>query len=210
MKQKYLPFIVLLFSLFITACNQQPATPPPPTEEAAAAEINYVPFSDETLGLATVYPEDWTAQTVFGGLTIASSQAVIESESLANLGEEGFVNFIPGELGVFNAQTGQDFRPIDALIILGVYKQLLEREGQSYQIVEPAHSLDIEAQSAGIMVLHSTEEGESLITILAVIINEDYMALISAASLEPSAATMRPIFDQIINGTQVTFPAGLK
>ncbi len=210
MKQKYLPFILLLLSLFITACSQQPATPQPPTEEAVTAEISYVPFSDETLGLATVYPEDWTAQTVFGGLTIASSQAIIESESLADLGEEGFVNFIPGELAVFNAQTGQDFRPIDALIILGVYKQLLEREGQSYQIVEPAHSLDLEAQSSSLMVLHSTEEGESLITILAVIINEDYMALISAASLEPSAAEMRPVFEQIINNTQVSFPAGLK
>lgn len=208
MKPKYLPFIVLLFSLIIAACNQPPASPV--TEETTAAEMNYTPFSDKTLGLATVYPEDWVAQTVFGGLTIASSQAVIDAESLANLGEEGFVNFIPGELGVFNLQTGQDFRPIDALIALSVYKQLLEREGQSYQIVEPAHSLDIEAQSAGMMVLRSTEEGEPLITILAVIINEDYMALISAASLEPSAATMRPIFDRIINSTQVTFPAGIK
>jgi hypothetical protein len=172
--------------------------------------MNYVPFSDETLGLATVYPEDWVAQTVFGGLTIASSQAVIDAESLADLGEGGFVNFIPGELGVFNLQTGQDFRPIDALIILGVYKQLLEREGQSYQIVEPGRSLDIEAQSAGMMVLRSTEDGQPLITILAVIIDEDYMALISAASLEPSAVTMRPIFERIITSTQVTFPAGLE
>jgi hypothetical protein len=210
MKPKHIHLIAFLFVLFAAACDRQAATPPPATAETVPANINYVPFSDETLGLATVYPEDWVVQTVFGGLTIASSQAVIDAESLANLGEEGFVNFIPGELGVFNLQTGQDFRPIDALIALGVYKQLLEREGQSYQIVEPAHSLDIEAQSAGMMVLRSTEEGEPLITILAVIINEDYMALISAASLEPSAATMRPIFDRIINSTQVTFPAGLK
>lgn len=208
MKQKLL-LILLLFPL-LAACNQESATPAPATTEAAAAEMNYVPFSDETLGLATVYPEDWVAQTVFGGLTIASSQAVIEAESLADLGDEGFVNFIPGELGVFNLQTGQNFRPIDALIILGVYKQLLEREGQSYEVIEPGHSLDIEAQSAGMMVLRSTENGQPVITILAVIINEDYMALISAASLESNATTMRPVFEHIITSTEVTFPAGLR
>ena len=206
MKQKYLPVIVLLLSLYITACNQQPDTPPPATDEAATANINYVPFSDEKLGLALVYPEDWTAQTVFGGLTVASSQSVIDADSLADLGEDGFVNYIPGELGVFNLQTGQNFTAKDALIILGVYKQLLEREGQTFRIVEPAHSLDIEAQSSGLMVLNSTEDGESITTILAVIINEDYMVLISAASLESSAATMRPIFDHIIESTLVSFP----
>ena len=56
------------------------------------------------------------------------------------------------------------------------------------------------------MVLNSTEDGESITTILAVIINEDYMVLISAASLESSAATMRPIFDHIIESTLVSFP----
>jgi hypothetical protein len=210
MKQTYLRLITLLLILLAVACNQQPTITPDTTIEAAAADINYIPFSDAELGLAIVYPEDWVTQTVFGGLTTASSQAVIDAESLADIGENGFVNYLPGELGVFNLQTGQDFRPIDALVILGVYKQLLEREGQSYQIVEPAHSLDIEAQSSGMMVLRSTENGKPLITILAVIINEDYMALISAASLESSAATMRPIFDRIISSTQVTFPTGLK
>jgi hypothetical protein len=206
MKQKYLPFIILLLGLFITACSQQPAATA--TEEAATAvpDINYVPFSDEKLGLAIVYPEDWVVQPVFGGLTVASSQDVIDADSLAAMGENGFVNFLPGELDVFNFQTEQNFSGTDALGVLGVYKQLLEREGQSYDIVEPAQLLDIEAQSASMMVLHSTEDGESVITILAVVINEDYMALISAASLESSAATMRPIFDRIINSTQVTFP----
>lgn len=206
MKPKYLPWIVLLFTLFAAACGSKQ----PEAQPTAAADVNYVPFSDETLGLSILYPEDWVVKTVFGGLTAASAQEVIDADSLADIGENGFVNFIPGELGVFNLQTGQNFSPQDALIILGVYKQLLEREGQSYQIVEPAHSLDIEAQSAGMMVLRSTEDGESLITILAVIINEDYMALISAASLEPSAAAMRPVFDRIIGSTQVTFPAGLE
>ena len=205
MKLKYLRLVILPLMLFAAACNQQPDTPLP-----AAADINYIPFSDEALGLSIVYPEDWVVQTVFGGLTTASSQEVIDANSLADIGENGFVNFIPGELGIFNLQTSQSFSAKDALIILGVYKQLLEREGQSYEIVEQARSLDIEAQSAGMMVLRSTEGGKPLITILAVIINDDYMALISAASLEPSAAAMRPIFEQVINSTQVTSPAGLQ
>lgn len=210
MKPKQMHLIAFLFVLFAAACDRQAATPPPGTAEAAPANINYVPFSDETLGLAFVYPEDWVVQTVFGGLTAASSQEVIDAESLADIGENGFVNYLPGELGVFNLQTGQNFDAKDALIILGVYTQLLEREGQSYEIVEQAHSLDVAAQSSGMMVLRSTEDGKPLITLLAVIINEDYMALISAASLEPGAAAMRPIFDRIIGSTQVTFPAGLK
>jgi hypothetical protein len=210
MKPKHLCLIASLFVLFAAACDRQPATPPPGTAEATAANINYIPFSDDMLGLSIVYPEDWVVQTVFGGLTAASSQEVIDAESLADIGDNGSVNFIPGELGVFNLQTGQNFSAKDALIILGVYKQLLEREGQSYEIVEQAHSLDVEAQSAGMMVLRSIEDGEPLITVLAIIINEDYIALISAASLEPSAAAMRPIFDRIIGSVQVTFPAGLK
>ena len=210
MKQKYLHLITLLFLLVAAACNQQPDIAPEATIEIAATDINYIPFSDAQLGLTIIHPDDWVTQAVFGGLTTASSQAVIDASSLADIGENGFVNFIPGELGVFNLQTGQEFSASDALVILGVYKQLLEREGQSYQIVEPAHSLDIAAQSAGMMVLRSTEDGEPLITILAVIINEEYMALISAASLESSAVTMRPIFDRIINSTQVTFPTGLE
>ena len=210
MKQKPLYLIILLFILSAAACNQQPSPTPEETEEAATADINYIPLSDEELGLAIVYPEDWVTQAVFGGLTTASSQSVIDASSLADIGENGFVNYLPGELGVFNLQTGQEFSASDALVILGVYKQLLEREGQSYQIVEPAHSLDIEAQSSGMMVLRSTEDGKPLITILAIIINEDYMALISAASLESSAATMRPIFDRIISSTQVTFPTSLE
>ena len=210
MKQKPLYLIILLFILLAAACNQQPNPTLTETEEAATVDINYIPFSDAELGLAIVYPEDWVTQAVFGGLTTASSQSVIDASSLADIGENGFVNYLPGELGVFNLQTGQEFSASDALVILGVYKQLLEREGQSYQIVEPAHSLDIEAQSSGMMVLRSTEDGKPLITILAIIINEDYMALISAASLESSAATMRPIFDRIINSTQVTFPTSLE
>ena len=193
MKQKYLHLITLLFLLVAAACNQQPDIAPEATIEIAATDINYIPFSDAQLGLTIIHPDDWVTQAVFGGLTTASSQAVIDASSLADIGENGFVHFIPGELGVFNLQTGQEFSASDALVILGVYKQLLEREGQSYQIVEPAHSLDIAAQSAGMMVLRSTEDGESLITLLAVIINEEYMALISAASLESSAVTMRPI-----------------
>lgn len=210
MKQKYFLLFTLLFSLVTAACSQPPGKTPAATTETAAADINYVPFSDAELGLAIVHPEDWIIQTVFGGLTTASSQAVIDASSLADIGENGFVNFIPGELGIFNLQTGQEFSAKDALIILGVYKQLLEREGQSYEIVEQARSLDIAAQSSGMMVLRSTEDGKPLITILAVIINEDYMALISAASLESSAAAMRPIFDRIIGSTQVTFPVGIK
>ncbi|MCB9418625.1 MAG: hypothetical protein H6667_02385 [Ardenticatenaceae bacterium] len=203
MKQKLLLLTTLFSILLLAACNQQPDTP---TTAVADTGVNYVPFSDETLGLALVYPEDWTVRTVFGGLTVASNQSVIDANSLAELGENGFVNYIPGELGVFNLQTGQNFTANDALIILGVYKQLLEREGQTFEVVEPGHSLDIEAQSSGMMVLKSTEDGESLITILAVIINEDYVALISAASLESSAAAMRPIFDHIIESTLVSFP----
>lgn len=208
MKQKYLLLITLLLALLAAACSQQPTLIPDATIKTTAADINYIPFSSAELGLAIVYPEEWVTQTVFGGLTTASSQTVIEADSLAEIGENGFVNFIPGELGVFNLQTGQEFKATDALIILGVYKQLLEREGQSYQIIEPAHSLDIEAQSAGMMVLRSTENGKPLITVLAIIINEDYMALISAASLESSATAMRPIFDHIIGSTLVTFPKG--
>ncbi len=193
------PIILLLF---LFGCTKK--------EEPIQANINYIPYTNDELGISLAYPEDWVVHNAFGGLTVASSQDVIDGDSLADLGDNGFVLVIPGELGIFNLQTKQQFTDADALQILGVYKQLLEREGQSYLGLEPPQSFTVDGQPAAMMVSRSSEEGKNLVTILAVIMNDEYMALVSAASLEPAAETMRPTFEQVINSIHLTTPAGLK
>lgn len=204
MKLKPLHLFTLLITLFLAACNGQPKTP-------EATDINYVPFTDETLGVSLVYPEDWITFEAFGGLTLATTQAIIEEESLANLDDGGFVNIITGELDVFNFQTGQEIQPDESLIALSVYKQLLEKAGQSFQVVEPPVKLEIEdASSSAMTVLRSMEDGKQLHTVLAIILNEDYIALISAASLEFKAEAYRPTFDHVIQSIRVSPPGSVE
>ncbi len=196
---KLVPVIIaFIFLLPLTACKSQ--------EETSEPDINYISYSDEELGVTLAYPEEWVTSGGFGGLTVASSQEAIDGESLADLGDNGFVLVIPGELGLFNKQTGQSFGKEDVVQVLNVYKQLLEREGQTYVGIEPPQKITIEGLPAAVMVARSEEDGTPLITILGVIMDDDYMALISAASLEPTAGTMRPIFDRIINSIQITNP----
>jgi hypothetical protein len=59
------------------------------------------------------------------------------------------------------------------------------------------------------MVLRSTEDGEPLITIMAVVMSDTHIALISAASLEDTADEMRPIFESIIESVEVRAPGSI-
>jgi hypothetical protein len=192
--------LAIMLAILLAACGgNETAAPDQP-------DISYVPYSDEELGVALVHPESWVTAGGFGGLTVASSQEVIDGDTLADIGDNGFVLVIPGELGIFNQQTGQSYTEADTLQILAVYKQLLEREGQTHLGVEPPQELTIEGQPAAMMVTRSEEENQNLITILAVVAHDDYMALVSAASLEQASADMRPIFEHIINSIQLTNP----
>lgn len=195
--------LAVLFIFFLVGCGSK-------TADSISADINFIPHTDDALGVSLVYPENWIVKNSITGLTIASSQSVIDSDSLSDIGNNGFVVVIPGELDVFNFQTGQEITSDNSMLALSVYQELLAREGQSYQPVEPPQPLEIDAGSGTMTVLRTTEDGKSLITVMAVIINDDFMALVSAASLESTAVDMRPIFDKIIQSIQVMAPAGLK
>lgn len=210
--------IIILLLMLVTACNQdKPEETPAPTtapQATATAEIaqpagQYLPFVDDALGLTLQYPEDWITNSSLGGATIATSQSVIDAESLADIGEEAFVVIIPGEIDYFNFQTSQTFSRDDILQALATYKILLEREGQQYVAVEPPQAFTSDNQNMARMVLRSIEDGEPLITVMAVVMSDDYMALVSAASLENTAEAMRPIFYNIIDSIEVRPPSGV-
>lgn len=203
-KTKFPQIILFLISfLLLAACGEKEAT-------LTDTDVEFVPFDDDELGVSLVYPEDWFVHNAVGGLTIVSDQAVIEMDSLADIGENGFINIIPGELGIFNLQTGQNFSDDDALQILGVYKQLLEREGQVYQGIEPPRAYEIDGQPAASMVLRSNEGGQTLISVMAVVMNEGFLALVIGGSLEANTDNVRPTIEQIINSIHVFVPTGLE
>jgi hypothetical protein len=208
--------LIVLLLLLVTACNQdkpeETPEPTPPTQSTATAEIaqpavEYVPFDDDELGLSLQYPAGWITQSALGGATIATSQSVIDAESLADIGEEAFIVVIPGEIDYFNFQTSQTFNRDDVLSALETYKNLLEQEGQQYVTIIPPQAYTNENQNMARMILRSVEDGEPLITVMAVVMSDNYMALVSAASLEDTAEAMRPIFYDIIDSIEVRPPA---
>ena len=208
--------LIVLLLLLVTACNQdkpeETPEPTPPTQSTATAEptqpvIQYTPFDDDELGLSLQYPAGWITQSTLGGATIATSQSVIDAESLADIGEEAFIVVIPGEIDYFNFQTSQTFNRDDVLSALETYKNLLEQEGQQYVTIIPPQAYTNENQNMARMILRSVEDGEPLITVMAVVMSDNYMALVSAASLEDTAEAMRPIFYDIIDSIEVRPPA---
>jgi hypothetical protein len=56
------------------------------------------------------------------------------------------------------------------------------------------------------MVLRSTDGGQPIITVIAVIMADNYMALVSAASNQEKAEELQPIFYQIIESIEVRAP----
>jgi hypothetical protein len=204
--QKQIKLIItLLLLLLLAACGQEE----PEEEETIQLPIEYVPFVDDSLGLSLEHPPDWTVHPSSVGVTLATNQSVIETESLADIGEEAFIVIIPGEIDVFNFQTAQNFTEDDVLSALATYKVLLENEGQEFVTVEPPLAFINDNQKMARMVLRSQEDGQTLITMMAVVTENGYMALISAASLEKSAAEMRPIFEKIIESIEVRPPTSL-
>lgn len=176
---------------------------------SASESANLSSYTDDELGLSFSYPDEWIIHNAIGGLTIASSQRVIDSDSLADIGEDGFVLIIPGEIDMLNFQSSQDLSEDEPLPALFVYQQLLENGGQEYLGVEPPHELELDGQNGAITLTRSTIDDATFMTFLAVIMNDGQIALISAGALADSFDGLRPSLEQIITSIQVTVPAGL-
>ena len=102
MRKQFIFYLAALSLLWLTlaACGEQdsPSTTGLP---------NVVTQRDPDFGVTVSYAEDWIVHNSIGGLTIASSQSVIDSDSMANIGDNGFVLIIPGEIDVLNFQSNQ-------------------------------------------------------------------------------------------------------
>ncbi len=192
-----------------TAVESQTPTENPveePMEEPADNTV-YASYANNASGLALDYPENWVANDSFSGVTFASNQAIIDGESLADIGENGFVTIIPGELDLFNFQSQQELKAGDAGQALIIYRSLLEKEGQNYQAVEPPILLEVEADSSAMTVFRTEVDGRTLIMLMATVINDGQIAFITAASGEETAVEMRPTFNHMLNSLQLTSPA---
>ncbi len=195
-----LPILLFITLLFLAACGG---------DEAAPEADNFVSHTDAELGLTLSYPEAWIIHNSIGALTVASSQIVIDSDSLADIGDNGFVLIIPGEIDILNFQSNQDLAEDKPLPALYVYQQMLEKGGQAYLGLEPPHELELDDQTGAITLTRATIDGETFMTFLAVIMNDGQIALISAGALEESFDALRPSLEQIIQSIQVTAPADL-
>jgi hypothetical protein len=189
--------LLLLFGL--AACqNNSPA---------AATDQPFVTFHDDALGLTLEYPESWLTHTSMSGLTLATSQVIIDSQSMAEIGDDAFVVIIPGEIALFNAQTGQDLTSNEALQALRVYRELLAREGQNFVELAEPQMIEVDGRQVAIWPLESRVEGKVLVVRMGIVMGDDHMALISAASIKAKAEEYEPLFERVISTIQVEAPA---
>lgn len=202
----FLLAILAFGGLLIVACQQDDAGA---TQEPAPDDVIYTSFEDGELGLALEMPEGWITHSAFSGLTVASSQRVIDSDSLANIGDDAFVNIIPGELAVFGMQAGETFSSDRPGEVLAVYRALLENEGQSFTVRQPAETRTVNGQNVAQMTVESVVDGGRLVTILAVIIHDEFMAIVSAGSLQDRFEDVQPTLMHVLNSIVVSPPTGI-
>lgn len=189
----------LLFLLSLAAC-QKDAT-------SEATDLPFVTFHDDALGLTLEYPESWLTHTSITGLTLATNQAIIDSPSMADIGNDAFVVIIPGEIALFNAQTGQNLTNDQALQALRVYRELLAREGQDYVELAEPQMIEDNGRQVAIWPLESEVDGKILVVRMGIVMGEDHMALISAASIKNKADEYEPLFEHIVSSIHVEAPA---
>ncbi|MFW5942584.1 MAG: hypothetical protein ACOC8X_07685 [Chloroflexota bacterium] len=203
MAKKLLLLVALLVAALLAACEQEQGS-----GAADDTAQTFVTYESEQLGLSLEHPESWVAHTGFSGLTLASDQLVIDSTSLGEIGDEAFVNVIPGELAVFEMQTEETFAADQPQVVLQKYRNLLEDEGQVYTVVEPATTSTANGENIATMVVSSAVEEETLLTLLGVVIHDDFMALVSAGALEEGFEDARPTLERVVNSIVVSAPSG--
>ncbi len=186
--------VILLAVLLLTACGGTAETPPTTT------------YSNPSMGIQFEYPEDWVSADSFGGTTVASSQALIDGESMADIGDGGFVIVLPIEREVLNFQTGQTLEEGDAVGAANLYKTLLEREGGTYVVSQPIEEFDIDGQPAAQMILRTTLDGTNMLVLLGAISANDQVVLYSASAQEVAFGDQRATFEQIIDSMQASPP----
>lgn len=194
--------LIAIATVLSSACRQE-ATPPAADSDPARS---YNAVTVDSLGLSLEYPEGWIVHEAFSGLTLASSQEVIDEASLADIDDEAFVNIIPGELAVFNMQSGQQFSADQPAEVLAHYQALLENEGQTFVVRRAPEIQTINGQNVARMTVESDVDGERLVSIMSVILNEEFMAFVSAGALRDHFEAIEPVLLHVLDTIVVTPP----
>lgn len=202
MWKRLLLVVALASAAVLVACNRDQSASA--TDEPAQPFVRY---ESEELGLAVEHPPDWVTHVGFNGLTVASDRLVIDSNSLGEIGQEAFVTIIPGELAVFGLQAGETFEPDRPDAVLQTYRQLLENEGQVYTVVEPLSTSSGEGENAAWMVVSSPVEDQTLVTMLGVVIQGEYVALVSAGALEGQFEDVQPTLQHVVDSIAISPPS---
>lgn len=203
MGKRMLLLLALVAATLVAGCDRNQGA-----DGTDTASRPFVAYESEEFGVTLKHPDDWEVHTGFSGLTVASDRLVIDTDSLSEIGDGAFVNIIPGELAVFGMQAGETFDAGDPEAVLQTYRRLLENEGQVYTVLEPATTSTVDGENVASMVVSSPVEGETLVTMLSVVINDDFVALVSAGALEGAFDNVQPTLEQIVHSIVVSPPAG--
>lgn len=223
MKRWFIVLLILFLCLLPLACRQADSGSTPVSEatgEQSASPVlagtaenltgSFVPYESKSLGLSLLYPSGWFTHTSFSGLTLASSPTVIEEESLADLQGEAFVNIIPGEIAVYEMQLGEEFDSNDPVAVLNSYLRLLQAQGENYIALSAPARQEMNGQQMATMVVGlQVGNNDTLMTILGVVINDEYMALISAGALQESFREKEPMLRAVLESIEVSPPTNL-
>jgi hypothetical protein len=147
---------------------------------------------DEGEGFTFRYPADWVFDADSSFLLLASSQAILDSVSPAELGEGGGVQFER----VQNAPTAD---PLAALAADLPEFQENFADGTAMEEVQAAHLISLNSQPAAIVTYRAIVDGVPLLLNRVVIINGTSSQFLTTIVLEESATTYQPVINTIIN-----------
>lgn len=178
--------------------------------DAAAPDIGeFVPYADPENGLSLEMPANWIVRQTLPGITLGSSERVLDIESFSELDQDGVLVIIPGELDTLAFQTGESFPGDDPVDLVNLYVDLLKREGQEYLGVAPPTRFTADGAEGAKTVLQSREDDITLEIIMAAIVNKEsgYIAFVSTAAEVDAAPALRATFEAILDTIHVEAPA---
>ncbi len=162
---RYMLILGLVAMLALTACGNG----------GGEAEVSWVPYTSETLGVTLSMPEDWITEEEEGNLYVASSRQFMETDTL----EAG--------AGVIITAAAKEELPgmEEPVEILEFFLEFFGAGGDSdVEVISEATSMTIEGQPAAKAVIEGTMEGQAGTYYMYTVVGEANIAIVIAVDAD--------------------------
>ncbi|MCB8973695.1 MAG: hypothetical protein H6654_09065 [Ardenticatenaceae bacterium] len=186
-------------------------TEEPTAEPTADPSAGFTDFSNDVLGVALSYPEDWAIEfdELGNELKLASSQTILEDS------DDNIEGAIFNMLFVNAAELGSIDPTVDAtdpVQILGLFVDFFAQpseDGISVTVTQEPTAVTINGQSGAEVLADATdEEGDTAVMKIMILMADTRAAIVLAGAETSVEAENRPILDSIANSIVLSTPVG--